>query len=115
MSAENDFQFLRKSVRMLDILSAQTAVHRKKFEYALSQIRPTVNTILEKKDSLGPKGYNLVHDLIHQLQKIQNLEKQNILQTWTISTLDNPCNFVYDELIKIFEKMRRIILPFCSY
>lgn len=112
MSMENDFRDLRKSVRLLEYLSAQTAVHRKKFEYALSQIRPTVNTILEQKDSLGPKQSNLIRDLIHQLQEIQSLERQNILQTWTNTTLDYPCNFVYDELIKIFEKIRRIFMKY---
>lgn len=112
MSTGNDFDILRKLVRMLDVLSAQTAVHRKKFEYALSQLRPTVSAILEHKGSLGEKGSELIHDLTHQLQKIQNLEKQNILQTWTNSTLENPSNFVYEELIKAFEKIRRIILKY---
>lgn len=98
-----------RALEIVETLSSQTAVHRKKFEYAVTQLRPLILSIIDQLYLLGNKTQQFVRALLFQFQDLQTLLSQNILQTWTNTTLENPCNYVLEQLKRIFTKINDIL------
>jgi serine/threonine protein kinase len=95
-------------VQRMEALADQTAVHRKKFEYALSQIRRFLQDYPEGQHSaeLTPSQASAFSELTAQFRLLRALIMQNLLQTWTYPTLENPSNYVVDQLREIFTRVR---------
>ncbi|OHS93223.1 TKL family protein kinase [Tritrichomonas foetus] len=107
---QNQKEILERNFKILEGLSYQTAVHRKKFEFALSNLRQVIISIMSQYDSLGRCGPKLIKKIIPQMQEFQNLLGQNILLTWTSTTLENPSDYVLEQLIQIFKTIKDKII-----
>ena len=101
-----------ENLRCISALADQTAVHRKKFEFALSQLRKVAqNLVANHSDDevLTPEERAAADLLREQLQELKNVIAQNLLQTWSIPTIENPCNDVLHRLLAIFGKVQEAV------
>jgi serine/threonine protein kinase len=90
--------------RQMEMLADQTAVHRKKFEFALSQLRKFSVSLsgVSHPAPLTESETGAFASLKVQLQALRDLIGQNLLQTWSVPTIENPSNYVLDQLHQIF-------------
>jgi serine/threonine protein kinase len=88
----------------METLSDQTAVHRKKFEFALSQIRRFFQTSIEHAlpDVLSPSECEAASSLRKSFKSLRDLICENLLQNWSSPTIERPANWVLDQLRDIF-------------
>ena len=98
-----------ENLRRIALVTDQTVAHRKKFEYALSQLRKIANRLATS----GDQGERLSQDelaaakaLSSQLEVLRNLMVQHLIQTWSIPTIENSCNHVLDQLLEIFKNVK---------
>jgi hypothetical protein len=86
-------------------LADQTAVHRKKFEFALSQLRTFFKHYSNHSpDSrLTPTEITASLQLHQEILTLRDLVSQHLLQTWSLPTIQNPSNFVLEQLQQIFQ------------
>ena len=97
----------------LEILSSQTAVYRKVFEFAITQLRQLVKSIDQSYSALGEKGDVFIVEILPDLQEIYHLLTQNLLATWTTTILENHVSYVPDQILSIFNsicaKVKKVI------
>jgi len=100
-----------RAFHALEILSDQTAVHRKKFEYALSQIRLFIQwyIMLDIEVSVPKEEISCAKTIMIQFQELKNVLCQYILQTWTIPTIENPSDHVITQLKSIIGEIKSAI------
>ncbi|KAK8871015.1 hypothetical protein M9Y10_008928 [Tritrichomonas musculus] len=96
---------LIQNFKQLETWSSQTAVHRKKFEFAITQIRHFVQSLIESYDSLNNKGDAISSDVISDFRDFFHLIRQNLISTWTGTTLENSSSYVLDQIFSIFESI----------
>ena len=104
-----------ENLRRISALADQTAVHRKKFEFALSQLRKVSHNLSANHSDdnpLTPEEQQAAELLREQLQELKKLIAQNLLQTWSIPTIENPCNDVLHQLLAIFGKVKEAVAVF---
>ena len=101
----------------LEKMSMQALVHKKKFEYALSQVR---KFIIEYASTTSPQNQYLLNhkdtkrQIFDSLNDIRDLLLQYDKSRWTVSTVDNPSNTVGTALCGIAAKLRELTEPFCK-
>ena len=99
---------IEKYIKTIETLADQTAVHRKKFEFVMSQLRK-FNLILIKSD-FSLISNELSDNIYLLLQDIFQLLNQNILQTWAQPTIENNPNYVLDQIKTIFLKIHQLLI-----
>lgn len=98
--AEIDSQF-----KNLETMGDQTVVHRKKFEFALVLIRKFVKLFVSDAESAVPRDTDeAIDEVLSLFNNLLQILKENIIQTWTYPTIENPPNFVLDQLRETFQK-----------
>lgn len=98
-----------ENLHRIALITDQTAVHRKKFEYALSYLRKIAKRLSSVGDELAPldpQESDAAQELQVQLQALHDLIGQHLVQTWSIPTIMNPCNHVLEQLLSIFGKIQ---------
>lgn len=101
-----------EQMKKISVLSDQTAVHRKKFEFALSQFRTLKTKLLS--DQNNAKNESILDGFLGALNELHTMLTQNLLQTWTQPTIENSCNYVVDKLKEIFGRLKQL-LPDSQY
>ena len=107
---------LEKFLEELEKLSMQTVVHKKKFEYSLSQMR---NFLDEYSKNYSQTQYisshsDVKHSILNSLNNIRELMLEYDKHRWTVSTIENPSNTVGTALRDISLKLRRETETFCK-
>ncbi|EAX90170.1 TKL family protein kinase [Trichomonas vaginalis G3] len=104
---------VRKAMRALRVLSDQTAVHRKKFEFVLNQLDKFANWYDEQpeNDVIAREEMRSIKKMIGCFSDFKNLLALYIIQTWTVPTLENPANFVYEQIKTLINTLRDAIDP----
>ncbi|KAK8892377.1 hypothetical protein M9Y10_029603 [Tritrichomonas musculus] len=111
---------LNKKLKIIEALTDQTAVHRKKFEFALSQIKKFTKKytkLAKKNQKLTTEKKNAALSIIQNLNELQEIMGDYLLETWTNSTIDNSSNSVLNILQELFSDLKSkslIISPKCS-
>lgn len=111
---------LNKNLKNIEGLTNQTAVHRKKFEFALSQVKKFTNKYSKKAKKfkkLTPEKKSAATLIISYLSELQTIMGEYLLETWTNSTIDNPSNTVLNQLKELFTNIKEqaiILSPSCS-
>jgi serine/threonine protein kinase len=102
--AECFLEFLRRIEQLAD----QTAVHRKKFEFVLSNIRKFCLAYSGHSDSSPPSEAEAAaaRRFSQQLSGIRDIISQYLLQTWALPTIEHPSTVVLDQLKDIFGKIQ---------
>lgn len=109
--------FISDRLKGLEAFTDQTAVHRKKFEFALSQLRKFskhYSKYAKKHLNLDDPQIEASKSLKKFFQELRELMSSYLLQTWATSTIDNPSNAVLRSLKDIFTRMSQevsIIFP----
>jgi hypothetical protein len=93
----------------MEQLTDQTAVHRKKFEFALSQLRRFIQSSAEHSlsDTLSEAEYKAFASIRKSCDAIRALIIQNLLQNWSSPTIEHPANWVLDQLRSIFIGLKK--------
>ena len=91
---------LSDHLKTIETMADQTAVHRKKFEYALSIFRKFVDEF--KSDTSIPNKDEAIDDAISYFRKMLKIINQNLIQTWTLPTIENPPCYVMEQLQNLF-------------
>ncbi|OHT02802.1 TKL family protein kinase [Tritrichomonas foetus] len=109
--AEN-YTRIMTNLKRIQALADQTAVHRKKFEFALSQLRKFSQLYSQTADStpLTEAEITASNDFTSLLQEFRSIIVQNLLQTWTIPTIENPASTILDQLQDVFTRIHRVVL-----
>lgn len=95
----NSKDVLRNNFQTMVALADQTAVHRKKFEFTLTLIRNFLNLYESDTKSDIPRDTDeAVDEIIAFFSEINKILNQNLIQTWTYSTLNNDPQFVLEHL-----------------
>jgi hypothetical protein len=110
MTRPEELAELKAAIRRLETLADQTAVHRKKFEFALSQIRQFSHALFSSPsaETISALELDPLRGIKEKLQAVQELMLQHLLQTWSAPTIENPSNHVIDCLRDILGDLRRI-------
>jgi hypothetical protein len=97
-----------QNLKRVEQLTDQTAVHRKKFEFALSQLRKFCQAFSERSDDtpLSESERAASTDFVWQLNALRELISQHLLQTWSLPTIENPSSFVLEQLKQIFQQIK---------
>jgi hypothetical protein len=104
MKRQGHLDSLAQAIHRVETIADQTAVHRKKFEFALSQLRRFVQSLSSEDHPTDITGAE-VDALSAIKQKLHNLHcliVENLLQTWSHPTIENPSNYVLDHLRALF-------------
>ena len=96
---------LIQNFKQLEVWSSQTAVHRKIFEFAITQLRHFVQSLIESYDSLSNKIDAVIYDIFTDFRDFLHLIRQNLISTWTGTTLENSCSYALDQIFSIFESI----------
>ncbi|KAH0795702.1 TKL family protein kinase [Histomonas meleagridis] len=109
MSFKEQSEAIHKILRRIALFGDQTAVHRKKFEFALSQLRKFLSIFDANlpTEPMTEDEKNASNKFISLLQELCQLIMQNLLQTWSLPTIENPCNYVLDQLKNIFSELKK--------
>jgi serine/threonine protein kinase len=93
----------------MESLTDQTAVHRKKFEFALSQLRKFFQRSGERALPDPPTAAQsaAAAALRAHFQALRALIIANLLQNWSTPTIENPADWVLDQLRDIFAGIKR--------
>ena len=116
-SSDSSIPEFERFLAELETLSMQALVHKKKFEFSISQVR---KFIVEYSNTTSPQNQYLQnhHDTKRQifdsLYNIRELLIQYDKSQWTVSTVDNPSNTVGTALCGIASKLRELTAPFCK-
>lgn len=108
----DNLQRMKENLNRLGALADQTAVHRKKFEYALSQLRNFTQSYAKKADKtpLTPQEVVASHDYANLLSQLRQIMVESLLQTWAIPTIENTSETVLLKVQEIFFEIRKIAL-----
>ena len=98
----------------VETMADQTAVHRKKFEFALSIFRKVVNSLDEMAITDSPKVEQITDEVLPYFHEILETLSQNVIQTWTLPTIENPPCFILDQLISLFSRFKKTLEKFDS-
>lgn len=100
----DNYQRMKINLSRIEALADQTAVHRKKFEFALSQLRNFIQSYGKNADKtpLTAQGILASHDFSNMLSQFRSLMIESLLQTWAIPTIENPSETVLARLQEIF-------------
>jgi len=102
----DESEIIRKAIKAIEALSDQTAVHRKKFELALSQLRKFCKELLLVLDGTNGKYQKEVLVIKSYFLEFRDILTQNLLQTWSIPTVENPSDFVIEKILEILTKIK---------
>jgi len=94
-------------LKNLETLADQTVVHRKKFEFTMVQLRKFVQEYEQFKNV--PMGSNEQINVL--FQELISIINQNVLQTWTVPTIENSPDYVLDQLQSLFVRFRTVTEP----
>jgi serine/threonine protein kinase len=99
---------LQNFLSELEQLSAQAAVHRKKFEYSVSQFRRFCQIFANSSiaPQLTDKQGEAHRSMLFLLRELRDLVAEHQLQTWAHLTLENPSNYVASALTTLAGKFR---------
>ena len=102
---------LGRALKALTILVDQTAVHRRKFEYTLAQIRKfqAWYSTLDPDSIIVHPESSYMKVVMNQMQDLKQILSQYILQTWTVPTIQNHCNVVFEQLQDVFAAFHRVV------
>jgi serine/threonine protein kinase len=108
MNRERQAEGFLQGLKRVQQLADQTAVHRKKFEFALSQLRRFCQSYSSRADAtrISEPEVSAALSFNSELTNFRNLIGSYLLRTWSLPTIENPCNFVLDQLKLIFTKIR---------
>ncbi|OHT04494.1 TKL family protein kinase [Tritrichomonas foetus] len=104
----NETNIFMRKLKNLESLTDQTAVHRKKFEFALAQLRKfakNYNKIQEDSD-FSPEQKVAINSILQIFQELKDIIAQNLLQNWTSPTIDNSSDTVLVLLKNIFSRFK---------
>ena len=106
----DNYKRMTTNIHRIETLADQTAVHRKKFEFALSQLRKFAQSYSKCADDtvLSSAELSATEDFTNCLQELRSIIIENLLQTWTIPTIENPTSTVLDHLHDVFSKIHKI-------
>lgn len=107
-------EMINKYVRNLEDLAGQTAVHRKKFEFALSQVRKLANAYSSRDQTavIPTAEIEAIKTVVIILTKLQELLNQHLFNSWTITVISNQCGYVLDKLKNLLGQLRDAIQTF---
>ena len=92
-------------LRNLATLSDQTAVHRKKFEFSMVILRKFVNIYFSETTSKIERfNHECIDEILSFFQEFMSILSQNVLQTWTLPTIENEPNFILEQLTGVFDR-----------
>ena len=99
-----------RALKALDILGDQTAVHRRKFEYVLEQIRKfqAWYSSLDPEVIVVNPETKYMKVIMNNMQELKQILSQYILQTWTVPTLQNHPNHVYEQLQEVLSSFHSV-------
>lgn len=105
----DNLQRIKTNLSRIEALADQTAVHRKKFEFALSQLRNFTQCYAKTVDNtpLTPQGILASHDFTNKLSQLRSTMIENLLQNWAIPTIENPTDTVLIKLQDIFTEIHK--------
>ena len=117
ITPDNTLPEFEKLLEELETLSMQALVHKKKFEYALSQVRKFIteySTLSAPQHMYLQTHADTKRQIFESLYDIRELLLQYDKSRWTLSTVDNPSNTVGTALCGITSKLRELTEPFCQ-
>lgn len=101
---------MQNNFKRLESLADQTAVHRKKIEFGLSQLRNYAQIYSQTADStpLTSNEIEYSHNFTATIVDLRSLIIQNLLQNWTNNTIENPADTVLKQIREVFVRIRKI-------
>ncbi|EAY16560.1 TKL family protein kinase [Trichomonas vaginalis G3] len=110
MATKNKVSEIQVHFRNLETMGDQTVVHRKKFEFALVIVRKFVKLFCSDAVSQVPRDTDeAVDEILSFFHPLLQIFSQNIIQTWTYPTIENPPNFILDQLLDLFTKFHNAV------
>lgn len=108
----DNFQRMKENINRLGKLADQTAVHRKKFEFALSQLRNFTQSYAKVADNtlLTPQEIIASNDFSNLLSELRQVMIKNLLQRWAMPTIENTSETVLVKVQEIFFQIRKIAI-----
>lgn len=96
------------AIRMISALADQTAVHRKKFEFALTQLKKFHQTYMQStSDKLLTAAECVAAAQMYQaMNEMKQLISSNLLQTWSLPTIENASGYVLEQLQRVLSKIK---------
>ncbi|EAY07324.1 TKL family protein kinase [Trichomonas vaginalis G3] len=96
----------------LEQLASQSAVHRKKFEFAVNQFRRFLLCFSQdaKDDPITPDQEAAYRSILDILRELHQLLCQYQLHCWSHTTLENPCNSVATTLCQLTSRLQKLAL-----
>ena len=97
-----------KQLHAIEGLTDQTAVHRKKFEYALNQLRKFTRNFTHRASNavLSNERLEAAGAVLVLFQELSAVLGTFLLQTWTSPTIENPSDSVLSSLKSIFSRIK---------
>jgi hypothetical protein len=96
---------LQATVGELETLAGQAAVHRKKFEYSVSQIRYFFDGVTSASP-VTPKQSDAYKTFVLCLRNLRDLICEHQIQTWAHPTLENSSNYIPSTLTDLAGKLQ---------
>lgn len=105
---------IHKMIKALRVLSDQTVVHRRKFEFILNQLHKFDMWYVEQfgEELLSKEELERVRKIMNILVDLKDLFALYILQTWAVHTVENPPNHVFEQIKTVTGELREIINDF---
>ena len=108
MSSSHFANIFQINIKNITALSGQTVVHRKKFEFAVSQLQQLGEKIKDMPIQTD-KISSFTSRMGKYFQELAGIFNQNVLQTWTVNTIENKCNSVMNSLTELFTKIKEAV------
>ncbi|KAH0787803.1 TKL family protein kinase [Histomonas meleagridis] len=110
-SKKGTYRRLEIAFKTLQALAGQTVVHRKKSEFAISQLHIFFKKFQEIPETSFSKHQksDFSEQMLLHIQDLIGILNQNVLQTWTLPTIENKCNYVLQLFKEKFQQIQQTI------
>lgn len=109
----DNHDFLHETLKYIKKVTNQTAVHRKKFEYFLSELEAIINMISDFMNNQRSFEIKLVNESFSRyLDSYISLIKKYIIQNWSENTLSEEPDVVLNFIIKILVSIRNTLIKY---
>lgn len=99
---------LKRILTELEQSASEAAVHKKKFEFSINQIRDFINTFCELEDDkiLTKEQIVSYNEIIQDFRELHKLFCQYQLHCWAQSSIENPSNAVATHIYTLFNRLK---------
>jgi serine/threonine protein kinase len=97
---------LQRILHELEELASKAAVHRKKFEYSVSQLRRFIQAVPNSRTVVTPAQSAAHREIVVLLNQLRGLFHEHQLETWAHPTLEHHTNHVFATVITLCRKLK---------